>query len=376
MDYSLSEQQEMLKNTARDFLEKECPKSLVREAEKNEKGYSPELWKKMADLGWMGLVLPEKYGGSGLGLLDLTVLLEEMGRALVPGPFLSTVACGLAILKWGTEKQKKELLPRIARGELIVTLALMEQDASYDAADIAVRAAAEGEDFVINGKKLFVPDAHVAGCLLVVARTQDGKNKEKGITLFPVDPKSKGLTYNLLGTFTADRLCEVVFNNVRVPKTNVLGKPNQGWQMVSEIVRLSAFLLCPAMVGSAQQVLELATNYAKERVQFGRPIGTFQAIQHKCANMAVDVAGARDISYQTAWKLDEGIPCDMDMSIAKAWTSEIYRNACVEGTQIHGGIGITQDHDMQLYYRRAKSMEMAFGDADYHLELVAREMGL
>ena len=377
MDYALNEQQEMLKNTARDFLVKECPKSLVREMEKSDTGHSPELWKKMAGLGWMGLVLPEKYGGSGLTVLDLAILLEEMGRALVPGPFLSTVVCGgLTVLKWGSDAQKKELLHRIAKGEAIVSLAFIEPSASYAAADITVQATAEGDDFVINGTKLFVNDAEVADYLICVTRTKDSSNKEDGITVFLVDAKSAGIKYTQLNTFTADRQYEVVFNKVRVPKSSVLGEVDKGWQVVQYIIEQGAFALCPWMVGGAQQVLEMATEYAKEREQFGRAIGSFQAIQHKCANMATDIAGARDITYQTAWKISEGLPYKKDVSISKAWINEAYRNACVEGTQIHGGIGITQDHDMQLYYRRAKGMEIAFGDSDYHLELVARAMGL
>ena len=377
MDYAMTEQQEMLKNTARDFLEKECPKTLVREMEDDEKGYSPELWKKMADLGWLGLVFPEEYGGSGLSYLDFTTLLEEMGRAIVPGPFLSTVVSGgLTVLKYGTEEQKKEILPKIAEGKLILALALMEPGASYDAADIASTAVPEGENFVISGKKLFVTDGHVADTLICATRTTDGKKKENGITLFLVDTKSTGLSCNLLNTFTGSKQCEVVFDKVKVPKTSMLGKLDEGWQIVEDIIFQTAFALCPLMVGGAQQVLEMATNYALERFQFGRQIGSFQAIQHKLANIATDIAGARDLTYQTAWKLSEGLPCKQDISMIKAFIGEAYRNACVDGTQIHGGIGITKDHDMQLYYRRAKGMEIAFGDADYHLELVARDMGL
>ena len=376
MDYALSEQQEMLKNTARDFLAKECPKSLVRQMEKDERGYSPDLWKKMADLGWMGLVFPEAYGGSGLTLLDLTTLLEEMGAALVPGPFVSTVVSGLAVLKWGTEKQKKELLPKIAKGQATIALALTESSATYDAAGIKVKAVGDGNDFIITGTKLFVTDAHVADCLLVAARTKASKDKQDGITLFLVDAKTPGIKYSPLSTFTGDKKCEVAFTGVHVPKANVVGRVDKGWPVVEEIIGLAAFALCPWMVGGAQQALDMAVAYAKERVQFGRAIGTFQAIQHKCANTAVDVAGGRDVVYETAWKLTEGIPCKKDISIAKAWVSEAYRKACVEGIQIHGGIGITQDHDMQLFYRRAKALETAFGDADYHLEMVAREMGL
>ncbi len=377
MDYSLSEQQQMLRSAARDFLEKECPKSHVREMEKDDRGYSPGLWKKMADLGWMGLVFPEEYGGSALGPLELAVLLEEMGRALVPAPFLSTVVCGgLTILRWGSEEQKRTLLPRMVKGEVIMALALTEPAASYDPADVTVRAVSDGDDFVITGTKLFVENAHVADYLVCVARTGTAPDTSDGITLFLVDAKSPRVSCTLLKTFTADRQCEVVFDQVRVTRANVIGEPGKGWRIVEDIVEQAAFAQCPWMVGGAQQVLEMATDYAKERVQFGRPIGSFQAIQHKCANMATDVAGARDVTYLTAWKMSEGLPCAQDISMAKAWTCEAYRKACVEGIQIHGGIGITQDYDVQLYYRRAKAAEIAFGDADYHLELVAKHLGL
>jgi len=377
MDYALTEQQEMLKNTARDFLEKECPKTLIREMEKDEKGYSPDLWKKMADLGWMGLIFPEEYGGSELSFLDFTTLLEEMGRAIVPEPFLSTVVSGgLTILKYGTKEQKKESLPKIAEGQLILTPAIMESNGSYNATDITTTAIPEGDNFVISGTKLFVTDAHVADYYLVVTRTKDGKNKEKGITLFLIDAKSPGIKCNVLNTFTGDKQCEVIFDKVKVPKTSIIGKPDKGWEIVDDIIQQTAFAMCPWMVGSTQQVLEMATSYALERVQFGRQIGSFQAIQHKLANIATDIAGARDLTYQTAWKISEGLPSNKDISVIKAWLSNAYRSACVEGTQIHGGVGLTQDHDMQLYYRRAKGMEMLFGDTDYHLERVAQEMGL
>jgi alkylation response protein AidB-like acyl-CoA dehydrogenase len=376
MDFALSEQQEMLKKSAFDFLTKECTKKLVREMEQDEKGYSPDLWQKMADLGWTGLVLPEQYDGGGLSFIELTTLLEEMGKALVPGPFLSTVVGGLAILKWGSESQKKELLPRIAGGKAIVALAIAETHATYEASGINAKAVAEGKDFVINGTKLFVTYGHVADYLIVAARTTSGRDKQAGITVFIVDAKSKGISRNLLKTFTGDKKCEVVLKNVRVPKANILGKLDKGWDVVEGIIDLGAFVLCPWMTGGTQQALDMAVAYAKERFQFGRAIGSFQAIQHKCANIVVDVVGARDITYLTAWKLSEGMPCQKDISIAKAWISEAYRKACVEGIQIHGGIGITQDHDMQLYYRRAKAAEIAFGDADYHLERLSRHMGL
>jgi alkylation response protein AidB-like acyl-CoA dehydrogenase len=377
MDFSLSEEQEMLRKAARDFLVNECPKALVREMEEDEKGYSPELWRKMAELGWMGLVFPEQYGGEGLSFLDLAVLIEEMGRALVPGPYISTVVyCGSAVLAGGTEEQKRELLPRIAKGDLILTLALTEPSASYEPASIEVRASADGDDFVINGTKLFIPDAHVADYLLCVARTKDSGDSEDGITLFLVDSKSEGVRLDPLKTIASDRQFEVNFDNVRVPRRNIIGELDRGWAIIKEILPKATLAQCALMVGGAGQVLEMTVDYAKERVQFGAPIGSFQAIQHKCADMATDVDGCRFVTYEAAWMRSEGMPCALQVSMAKAWVSEAYRRTCVEGHQIHGGIGFIKDHDMQLYFRRAKLSELAFGDADYHRELVAQQIGL
>ena len=377
MDFALSEEQEMLRKMSRDFLENECPKSLVREMEEDEKGYSPELWKKMAELGWMGLVFPEEYGGAGLSFLDLAVLIEELGRALVPGPYLSTVVyCGLPILAAGTDEQKREILTKIAKGDLILSLALTEPSATWDADGVTAKAVPEGDDFVISGTKLFISDAHVADYLLCVTRTKESRDKEGGVTLFLVDTKSTGISCTPLKTIASDRQFEVVLDKVRVPRENMLGEPDHGWAVIKEMLPKATLAQCALMVGGAQQVLEMTVNYAKERVQFGRPIGSFQAIQHKCADMATDVDGCRFITYQAAWKLSEGLPCALEVSMAKAWVSEAYRRTCVEGHQIHGGIGFIKDHDMQLYYRRAKASELMFGDADYHRELVAQQIGL
>ena len=377
MDFALSEEQEMLRKMSRDFLENECPKSLVREMEEDEKGYSLELWKKMAELGWMGLVFPEEYGGEGLNFLDLTVLIEELGRALVPGPYLSTVVyCGFPILAAGTDEQKHEFLPKIAKGDLILSLALTEPSATWDAAGIIAKATPEGDDFVISGTKLFISDAHIADYLLCVARTKESGDAEKGVTLFLVDAKSPGIGCTPLKTIASDRQFEVVFDKVQVPRKNMLGELDRGWAVIKEMLPKATLAQCALMVGGAQQVLEMTVNYAKERVQFGRPIGSFQAIQHKCADMATDVDGCRFITYQATWKLSEGLPCALEVSMAKAWVSEAYRRTCVEGHQIHGGIGFIKDHDMQLYYRRAKASELMFGDADYHRELVAQQIGL
>jgi len=377
MDLGLSEEQEMLKTSARDFLQKECPKQLVKQLDESDEGYSPELWRKMAELGWMGLVLPEEYGGSGGSFLDLVVLLEEMGYNILPGPFFSTVVLGgLSILAAGNEEQKKEFLPKVANGEIILTLALTEPTAKYDAASVKTKAVAGNGEYVINGTKLFILDANVADYLLCVARTKEGVKPEDGITIFLVDAKSPGVKCTLLKTLARDKQCEIIFDNVNVPKDNVLGEVDGGWPVVESILQKAAVAKCAEMVGGAQASLEMAVSYAKERVQFNRPIGSFQAIQHYCANMVTDVDGSRFVTYRAAWKVSEGIPATMDVAVAKAWTSEAYGRVTLLGHQIFGAIGFTMDHDMHLYYRRAKAGEIMFGDGDFQRAVVAQELGL
>jgi len=377
MDLGLSEEQEMLKTSARDFLQRECPKKLVKQLDESDEGYSPELWRKMAQLGWLGLLFPEGYGGSGGSFADLVVLLEEMGYNILPGPFFSTVVLGGSpILAAGNEEQKKELLPNIANGEAILTLALLEPSVRYDAAAVKATAEARNGEYVINGTKLFVPDANVADFLLVVARTRETANPEGGITVFLVDAKSPGLGTTLLKTLARDKQCEVVFEDVIVPKENILGELDRGWPIVRDILQKATVAKCAEMVGGAQAALDMAVAYAKERVQFNRPIGSFQAIQHYCANMVSDVDGSRFVTYKAAWKVSEGLPATMDVAVAKAWTSGAYGRVTLLAHQIFGAIAFTMDHDLHLYYRRAKASEMMFGDGAYHRAIVARELGL
>jgi alkylation response protein AidB-like acyl-CoA dehydrogenase len=377
MDLGFSEEQEMLRKTARDFLQTECPTTLVKEMADDEKGYTPELWAKMAELGWMGLALPEEYDGMGMSFLDLSVLLEEMGRACLPGPFFSTVVLGgFTIIEAGNEEQKKDLLPKIATGEVILAMALTEPSASYDAASVTVQAVPDKDDYVINGTKLFVENAHIADYMVCVTRTKDGSSPEDGITLFLVDGKSPGISTTVLKTIAGDKQCEVIFDNVRVPKKNMLGKLDKGWPVVAKMLEMAAVAKCAEMVGGAQAALDMSVAYAKERIQFGRPIGSFQAIQHHCANMVTDVDGSRFITYQAAWKVSEGLPATMEVSMAKAWVSEAYRRVTQLGHQIHGGIGFCMDHDMPLYFKEAKAAESTFGNADWHREIVAQQLGL
>jgi alkylation response protein AidB-like acyl-CoA dehydrogenase len=377
MDLGLTEEQEMLKKTAHDFLSKECPKKIMRELIATENGYSPDMWKKMADLGWMGLAFPERYGGNGGSFLDLVILLEEMGYNILPAPFFSTVILGgMTLLEGGNEEQKKEFLSQISSGKLIMTLALTELDGTYTAASIKTIAAAKGDQYIINGTKLFVPDANVADYLLVVARTKKSTNPESGLTIFLVDPKSHGIKTTVLKTLAFDKLCEVVLENVSVPKKNVVGILDKGWPVIESILKKASVAKCAEMVGGAHAVLEMSVQYAKDRIQFNRPIGSFQAIQHYCANMVTDVDGSRFITYKAAWTISEGLPADMEVAIAKAWTSDAFKRVASLGHQIFGAIGFTMDHDLHFYYRNAKAGELAYGDADYHRKAVARELGL
>lgn len=374
MDLGLNEAQQMLKNSAQEFLEAECSKDYVREMEEDERGYTPELWQKLAEQGWLGLIIPEKYGGVELEYQDLIVLLEEMGRYMLPGPYFSTVVMGgMTITDAATEEQKQEYLPQIAEGQIIVTLAINEPSGRWDAEGIELKASENGNKWVLNGTKLFVPNAHVSDYVVVAARTGEGTND---ISLFIVSTQEKGVEETLLQTIASDRQSEVVFNNVEVSSADLLGKKNAGWSTIEKVLQWGAIGKCAEMTGGGQEVLDMTVEYAKQRTQFGRPIGTFQAIQHHCANMATDVEGSKFITYQAAWRLSEGLPADREVAMAKAWVSEAYRRVCALGHQSHGAIGFTKEHNMQLYSRRAKAAELAFGDADLHLDKVSEILGL
>jgi alkylation response protein AidB-like acyl-CoA dehydrogenase len=374
MKLNFTEEQEMLRKTARDFLVDKCSKKFVKQMEESEIGYSRDLWREMAELGWMGLAFPERYGGGGMGFLDLALLLEEMGRACLPGPFFSSVVlAGLSILDIGSEEQKRELLPKLIRGEKIFTLALTEPGYhNYDASSVTVEAIRDDVNYVVSGTKLFVPDAHIADYLLCVTRTKPNG----GITIFLADAKNSGIKYTILKTIAGDKLCEMVFDRVSVPRANVLGRLDQGWNAVEKIIQRAAVGKCCEMVGNIQRVLEMTVDYAKERKQFDRPIGSFQVMQHYCADMATDVDGARFSTYQAAWMLSEGLPCAKEVAIAKAWIGQAAQRVFALAHQIHGAIGVTVEHDLHYYTRRAKAAELAFGDADLYREVVAREMGL
>jgi len=377
MDLDLTQEQRILKRSARDFLKKECPPSLLREMKEDVRGYPQKLWDQMVDLGWIGVMIPEKYGGIGGNYLDLCILIETMGACCCPGPFFSTVVLGgLAIMLAGTDQQKETLLPKLADGNLIFTLATTEPGAWYDVSGIVMSATEDKEGYILNGTKLFVQNAHIADYILCAVRTDASKAPQGGLTLFLVDAKSPGIKCTLLETLAYDKQCEVIFDKVNVPRINVLGEVDQAWSILENLQTQAAVAKCAELVGCIQTAFDMTVAYAKERKQFGRPIGSFQAVQHHCANMVIDVDGSRFITCQAAWKISAGLSAGMDAAMAKAWTSNASRAVTALAHQIHGAISFTDEYDVHLFYRRAKAGEVAFGDAEYHLEKVAQQLGL
>ncbi len=379
MNFGFSDEQEQIRATARKFFENECTSAIVRARMEEAAGVTDEFWAKLAEQGWLGLVYPEEYGGAGLGFVDLTVLMEEMGRVVMPGPFFSTVLLGgLAILEAGSPEQKKEWLTKIAAGEAKVALAWTEPNARWDAAGVTAAAKPADGGYVLSGTKLFVLDAHLADAVVVVARTTDGKQPEQGVSLFLVPKRAAGLEAKLLPTMDQTRkLCEVALRDVRVPASALLGPRDGGWPALARVVERATVALCAEMCGGAQKVLDMTVEYAKIRVAFGRPIGSYQGVKHRAADMLVDVENARSLTYYAAWAVDENVPeAALAASMAKAYCSDAYRKTAGAGIQLHGGIGFTWEHDLHLYFKRAKSSEFTFGDATYHRERVAQLINL
>jgi len=377
MDYELNEEQRILQKAAADFLKKECPKELVRSLDDSDEGYSPQLWRKMAELGWMGLMLPEKYAGSEWSFLDMAVLLEEMGYNICPGPFIPTTILGsFPLLKAGSEDQKKAFLPEVARGDLILTMALTESDGGYEPSTLKVKAVREGDEWVIDGTKLFVPDALVADYILCVARTSETPDPETGLTIFLVKAKPAGVKVTPLKTISKDKQCEVTFDNTRLDADSVIGPVDQAWPIVKAVLDRAAVARSAETLGAMRATLDMTLSFVKEREQFGRPIGSFQSIQHYLADMWLDILGTRNLILQAAWKLSTDEPADREVSMAKVRAGEMGRKVTTVGHRIFGAIGFTMEHDLHLYHRRTVAADLAFGDSHFHHEQLAKSLGI
>ncbi|MEZ5138168.1 MAG: acyl-CoA dehydrogenase family protein [Acidimicrobiales bacterium] len=371
MNFAFNEEQEELRKTVRQFLEAKSPESAVREQMDTEAGFDAAVWSQMGEqMGLQGLIVPEEFGGSGYGYIELIVVLEEMGRALLCAPFFSTVVLAAnTLIHSGDEAAKAAHLPGIAAGETIATLAFTEENGRWDEAGITATASKDGDAWKLNGTKMYVLDGHTANLLIVAART------DAGVSLFAVDGDAAGVTRTALATMDQTRK-QAKVELADAPGT-LIGADGEGWSVLERVLDLAAVGLAAEQVGGAQFVLEMAVQYAKDRVQFGRPIGSFQAIKHKCADMLLEVESAKSAAYYAGWaasELNDELPSVA--SLAKAYCSEAYFHATAENIQIHGGIGFTWEHPAHLYFKRAKSSELLFGDPTYHRELLAQRIGI
>ncbi|MFN8534473.1 MAG: acyl-CoA dehydrogenase family protein [Dehalococcoidia bacterium] len=368
MNLALSETQELLRRNAHEFLQEASPASLVKAMMSDERGYDPTLWSGMANQGWTGLLIPERHGGSEGTILDACILFEEIGRVLAPAPlFTSSVLSALVLVHAGSDTQREALLPSIASGRAIVALAYTEPSATWDSSGISATATRDSDGFVLRGTKLFVHDANVATTLIVAAR------EGGAVRLFLVDPASAGLRLKALQTIAGDKQFEVTLDGVRVPEDACL--PG-GVAEIDAAFSRAAVVKSAEMCGGAQKALEMAVEYSKQRIAFGRPIGSFQAIQHKAAEMVTQVDALRVLTLEAAWKLDEGLPAALDAAMVKDYANEVYKNVTIEAHQIFAGLAYTVDHDLHLYFRHVKRDEAMLGDSRFQQRRMAAELAL
>jgi len=380
MDLSYTEMQKMLRNTARDFLKNECPWKLVQEIDESETGHSESLWRKVAELGWLGMDFPEAYGGMEGSLTDLGVIYEEMGNALLPGPhFSSAMLCGSIILAMGTEEQKQQLLPDIAKGKKILTLALTEPDYGWTPECIHLSATPKNGKFVLNGTKRYVHDAGIADQIICVARTKESNNPAEGITLFLVDKDSPGLSVRDLPGFVGEKFNNLTFDAVKIPASNILGELDGGWPALSKPLNRATVILCAYMVGASQHLLDMTIAYAQQRVQFNRPIAAFQWVQGYIIGQANHLEKARWLTNEALWKLDVNKPDreqDEAVSLAKAVSSEAFHECGHLAHEVHAGVGIDKNYRLYLYSKKSKTLYSYLGNPHHHKKRVAQVLEL
>ena len=371
MNFAFTDEQEQLREFVRSFLEEKSPESAVREQMDTEEGFDPDVWTQMSEqMGLPALTIPEAYDGQGFTCVEQVVVLEEMGRALLCAPYFSSaVLAANALMHSGDESAKHAHLGGIASGETRATLAFTEQNGRWDEAGITMSASPDNGSWRLDGVKMYVLDGHTANLIVVAARTAGG------VSLFTVGPDAAGLTRTPLSTMDQTRKqAKLTFEGV---EATLIGAEGQGWPVLETVLDLAAVALAAEQVGGAQRCLDMSVEYAKVRVQFGRAIGSFQAIKHKCADMLLEVESARSAAYYAGWcaaEMNDELP--QVASLAKSYCSEAYFHAAAENIQIHGGIGFTWEHPAHLYFKRAKSSELLFGDPTYHRELLAQRIGI
>ena len=377
MDLSLTHEQTQIKGTAEEFLERELPKARVRELFESETGFAPDIWESMAGHGWTSIVIPPEYGGQGESFTTLGVLYEEPGAALCPSPHLSSaVLCASAILEAGSNQQKENLLPSIASGDRIVAMAFTESDGGWGPESVQTTAVRQDGGFVINGTKMYVPDAHLADRLLIVARTSPGTG-DGGITVFDVEPNSDGLSIRPHSGWLGDKLNEVSLNNLSVPVSSVVGEVDGAWPALQTAIDRATAVLCAYMMGGCRRVLEMSIEHCRNRTQFGVPIGTFQRVQDRLIEALNMEQAARWTTYEALWKLDQDRPdASQAISMAKAVASDGYVRACEAAHHIHAGVGVDMEFGLAYYTQKARTLQHYLGDASFHRRRMAQLMEL
>ena len=366
MNLDFTTEEKMIKDEAIKFLKKECSYERVKELEESEEGYDPKMWKKMADLGWMALMFPEEYGGDGGKFMDTALILEAMGSMVVPSPFFSTVVqCGLILLEAASEEQKKELIPAIVDGNLIMALAQYEEDGSYDVSGTTMEAKADGDNYLLNGTKLFVMNANIADKLIVVAKTAADQT-----SLFLVDAKAQGITVEKLSTIALDNNCVVKFENVSLPRADMIGDPGCAEAVLGKMNAVAAVGKAAEMLGGCKASIDMTVDYAKQRVQYDKPIGGFQVIQHFVSNMLIEYDTNYNYLCRVICMIDNGEDFEADAYALKANTNEAYKFISERGVHIHGGIGTTREANPGLFFRRVKADEVICGDTPTFLDAV------
>jgi len=341
----------------------------------DETAHDPAFWKKQVELGWTGMLIPEAYGGVEGTLTDMIVVAEEIGRTVMPGPFYATTVTGATLLSTaGTDDQKQQILSGVAEGSHLLTLGTLESSGEFRSESLLTFAEHQQGKYVLNGEKLFVPDAHVADTILVAARTSRGTTPGRGISLFLMDKGSEGLRVEQMpGVDTSRRICRVVMENVTLPEDKLLGEMDQAWPLIERAMELTHVPCCCELVGLADKTLEMVVDYLKIRVQFNRPIGVFQALQHRCADIMVHNEMAKSLAYYACYAIEKNLPdAPVSLSMAQAYCSETAKEAVSDGIQLFGGIGFTWEHDLHLYQRRALSLSLNMGTVEDHRENVAR----
>ena len=372
LDLRFNETEQMLRQTALDFLKRDAPKEVIQVLQETDTGFTEELWKKVVDMGWLGIIIPEEYGGTGSTLTSAGALFEALGTGPLPGPYFSSGILGsLIILEAGTEEQKKAVLPDVAEGRKVLTLALTEPSYSWEPGAVQTSAEARNGDFVLNGVKLFTMDAQAATHLIVVARTGKETDSAEGLSLFLVDKETEGVSVRRLPGFLSDRTFEVKLDSVKVPRSAMLGDIDGGWQPLERGINKAIPVLCAYKAGACQDLFDATLEYSRIRVQFGQPIGRFQRVQDMIIEMIDHKDAARWSTYECLWKLDNDKPADDGVHLAKAISSDAYWEVCTLAVRVFSGISYSREHPVSFHVKASRCLYSYLGEPSYHRQKLA-----